>query len=112
MGKTKGKAKETAEEQGIWNIAVAYVRWRRKQIIAQVGPDAETAVMTPINPRWDAFAERLAKALRAEGCDASSLRLSEKLLAGMDGIDVARSVEFFRANGGYCDCEVLVNVGQ
>ena len=93
-------------------ILMALARQRRAQILAQVGEAAETSVMTPLNPRWVGFVSRLADAVRAEGCDAESLRLTERLLRGMDGIDAARSVEFFRANGGYCDCEVLMNVGQ
>jgi hypothetical protein len=72
----------------------------------------DTVVMTSLNPRWAGFARRLRKAIRAEGCDATSLRLSKGILAGLTGIDVARSVAFFQANGGYCDCEVLLNVGQ
>ena len=72
----------------------------------------DAAVMTPAHPRWNKFINGLTRAIRAEGCDASSLRLSERLLRGTDGIHAARSVEFFRANGGYCDCEVLANVDR
>jgi hypothetical protein len=28
----------------------------------------------------------------------------------MGGIDVEASLEFFMANGGHCDCEILLNV--
>jgi hypothetical protein len=77
-----------------------------------MGKVRRTAVMTPRNPLWGEFARRLKKAIRADGCDASSLQLSEAILAGMAGVDVERSVEFFRAHGGYCDCEVLSNVDQ
>jgi Protein of unknown function (DUF2695) len=28
----------------------------------------------------------------------------------MGGIDIAASLEFFMANGGHCDCEILLNV--
>ena len=87
-------------------------RQRRAQILTQVGESAGTSVMTPLNPRWEKFARMLAKAIQAEGCDSKSLRLSERLLRGMHGIDAARSLDFFRADGGYCDCEVLLNVGQ
>lgn len=69
-----------------------------------------TPIMTPSHPRWEEFAERLEEALRAETCDSTTLRLSTRLLGSMADIDVAKSVEYFRANGGYCDCEVLLNV--
>lgn len=92
-------------------ILMALARQRRAQILAQVGEEAETSVMTPINPLWDSFARELDAAMRADGCDAKSFRLSERLLRGMDGIDVAKSLAYFKANGGYCDCEVLANIG-
>ncbi len=85
-------------------------RTRRAQIPARVGESGETSVMTPLNPQWDRFARRLARAIRAEGCDAETLRLSGRLLAGMGCIDVGKSLAYFRANDGYCDCEVLMNV--
>ena len=94
-----------------WDLVLCLARMGREQILKQVGESAETAVMTPINPRWDRFARKLDAAIRAEGCDAETLRLSERLLTGMHGIDVGKSLAYFRANDGYCDCEVLMNVG-
>lgn len=92
-------------------LLMQLARQRRTQILGQVGEAAETSIMTPLNPRWDDFEGLLAKAIGAEGCDASSLRLSKRLLRSMDGIDVAKSLAYFKANGGFCDCEVLLNVG-
>jgi hypothetical protein len=91
-------------------ILTALARQRLAQILAEVGESAETSVMTPINQRWDSFACELDAAIRAEDCDAETLRLSERLLRGIDGIDVAKSLAYFKANGGFCDCEVLRNV--
>jgi hypothetical protein len=68
------------------------------------------AVMTPSHPRWSDFKGMLATAVRVEDCDAASLRLSKRLLRNMDGIDVPKSLAHLKANGGYCDCEVLRNV--
>jgi hypothetical protein len=28
----------------------------------------------------------------------------------MGGVDVRKSLAFFRANGGWCDCEIIFNV--
>lgn len=91
-------------------ILMALARQRRAQVLAQVGEEAETSVLTPINPLWEDFADKLAAAIRAEACDAEPLRLSGRLLAGMGGIDVGKSLAYFRANQGFCDCEVLRNV--
>lgn len=75
-----------------------------------MGKANRTVVMTPRNRLWGEFARRLKKALRDEGCDAASLRLSEAILRAMAGIDADRSLDFLRGRGGYCDCEVLANV--
>ena len=73
---------------------------------------AKPVAMTPGHPRWREFCRELAKAIRAGECDATSLRLSKRILAGMGGIDLAKSVEFFRRHHGFCDCEVLSNVAE
>jgi hypothetical protein len=100
-----------AKERSGADIAPCLAKKRRAQIPAEVGEEATTEVMTPINPLWDGFAAGLAAAIRAEGCDAETLRLSERLLRGMDGINVEASLAFFRSRHGCCDCEVLSNVG-
>jgi hypothetical protein len=28
----------------------------------------------------------------------------------MEGVNIPETIEFFKANGGYCDCEILLNV--
>ncbi len=43
-------------------------------------------------------------------CNDDSLKYSEVILNTMSGIDVDATLEYFMANGGYCDCEVIVNV--
>lgn len=65
-----------------------------------------TDVMTTEHPRWDEFIGRL------EGveCDGMTLSNAESILQSMGGIDVAASLEYFRINGGYCDCEIRMNI--
>jgi hypothetical protein len=78
-------------------------------------------VMTPAHPRWEEFSERLSG---PEGCnfrrkpDGSSTwtckagadkTMATKILKAM-GMDVAASLTYFEAHGGYCDCEILFNV--
>jgi hypothetical protein len=45
------------------------------------------------------------------GCDGQTHRLATDILTDM-GMEVAPSLAFFRAHGGWCDCEVLLNVGD
>ncbi len=77
-------------------------------------------VMTPNHPLWASFVEKL------DGPDACNFRKekgeitwnckhkhdhSRRILSEML-MDVDESIEYFIANGGYCDCEVLFNVNQ
>lgn len=80
-------------------------------------------IITKDQPKWDTFCDELAKAVNFRedekgswswNCD-HDLRMSIKILhdmvlAGDDEIDVAGTLEYFRENGGHCDCEVLFNV--
>jgi uncharacterized protein DUF2695 len=67
-------------------------------------------VMTIESPHWREFCDRLDRAISKQGCDARTLRLAEKVLRDMGGIDIEASLEYFREHGGYCDCEILVNI--
>jgi hypothetical protein len=70
--------------------------------------------LTPESLRWNEFTGALDEALTATGCggDAPPHAHShaKKIMAEMGNIDVEGSLEFFEARGGYCDCEILLNV--
>lgn len=83
-------------------------------------------VMTPRHPDWEWFCAELDRDIRQHGCsgDGSQLDpatgktapqeqpthwLSRRLLI-KTGCDVEASLAYFREHGGYCDCEVLLNV--
>jgi hypothetical protein len=80
--------------------------------------------MNPQHPRWQEFVTRLEG---PEGCnfrkDSSGKttwnckggrdkRLAIAILQQMADIDLDASVNYFESNGGYCDCEILFNVGR
>lgn len=67
-------------------------------------------VMTNGHPQWSEFIGRLSRV--AGQCDSKTLSHSSAILQTMGGFDVEKSLEFFRQHGGYCDCEVLMNVAQ
>lgn len=77
-------------------------------------------VMTPEHPRWNEFCYRVGgdgSELRCNGClkndDGTLNRQSYAVMALKTmGMDVKHSVEFFEEHGGYCDCEILLNVDQ
>jgi hypothetical protein len=83
-------------------------------------------VMTPESPRWDEFADALYDALeftehssgdpaktswRRDGRAAKpSHRHARAVMRAMGGVDVTKSLAWFRARGGWCDCEIIFNV--
>ncbi len=79
-------------------------------------------IMKPGHPRWDEFKKRLEGVegvnmmwTDEEGytlcCDGSPrMPFSRAILETMDGVDVEGSLVEFRENGGFCDCEVLLNI--
>ena len=67
-------------------------------------------ILTPKSRRWKAFTEALELALRFNGCDSRGHRLAKPILSVMEGVNIPETIEFFKANGGYCDCEILLNV--
>lgn len=72
--------------------------------------------MTPNHPRWVEFYCHLAESLeqkcrkRRRQCNHTT-DTSIEILNSM-GMDVDTSLAYFAEHGGYCDCEVLMNVAQ
>jgi hypothetical protein len=77
-------------------------------------------VLTPKSPRWDEFADALYEALYGPngGCDgdigqAGPTKVhghAKQIMTAMGGVDIPASLKFFASKGGYCDCEILLNV--
>ena len=70
-------------------------------------------LMTPEHPKWKQFTEQLSAYMKENGCDSQTLRGAEHVLSKDkwgDGLNVEESLEYFREHGGFCDCEILMNV--
>jgi hypothetical protein len=77
-------------------------------------------ILTPNSPRWDEFADALFEATLVPGkpdswvCDGDRgehvFRYAKAVMTDMGDVDIERSLAFFREHGGYCDCEILLNV--
>jgi uncharacterized protein DUF2695 len=67
-------------------------------------------ILTPASPRWEEFV-RAYDAIPEDGpaCD-HSYRNAERIMAEMGDIDIPATLEYFRDHGGYCDCEIGMNV--
>ena len=78
-------------------------------------------MITPGHPRWDEFLDRLTgpRALDVRGggwhcAGGEDKRQSRRILLvmGLSPAAVAANLAFFERHGGYCDCEVWMNVEQ
>jgi len=76
-------------------------------------------LILPRHPRWKEFVERLAG---PNGCNFGEhgwtcfgdLRFTRQLLAlmGMRPAPIDVCIAYFKDHGGYCDCEVIINVAR
>ena len=55
--------------------------------------------------------ELLYDELRTYGC-GHSLKLTEQILSNLDVKDVLSVLAWLKEQGGYCDCEVMMNVEE
>jgi hypothetical protein len=71
-------------------------------------------ILTPESPRWEQFTDALDSMGRIWGCDGDRQgrvhRHAKAVMAAMGGIDIEATLAFFESRGGYCDCEILLNV--
>jgi hypothetical protein len=72
------------------------------------------------HPRWMEFVVRLngPEGVNCRAVDGTPVswtcngdfQATSRVLKLMGGLDITQSLEFFKSEGGYCDCEVLMNV--
>jgi hypothetical protein len=75
-------------------------------------------ILTPESARWEQFTDRLDSLGRIWGCDGDEIEagaglvhgLAKTVLTEMGDIDIEATLAYFRDHGGYCDCEILMNV--
>ncbi|MFS8085188.1 MAG: DUF2695 domain-containing protein [Acidobacteriota bacterium] len=80
-------------------------------------------LMWPGHRKWQEFVERLEG---VNGCDfkrdeqgkvtwrcmgGNDKSLATAIMQSMCDVDILGSLTYFEAHGGYCDCEILFNVG-
>ncbi len=73
-------------------------------------------ILTPKHKYWSALRYRLDQIVNTyiEGKPVfkckHDLRHTTKILRSLPNIDVEGTLEFLKEQGGFCDCEVLMNV--
>lgn len=70
-------------------------------------------IMSQDHPRWDEFIEKLEDSDAMQKCSAKTDRIYAKnILETMSDIDIEGSMSFFESRGGFCDCEILLNIAH
>ncbi len=67
-------------------------------------------ILTPEHAAWNDFADALEEAYEHDWHCDHDYRRATQIMHDIGGIDIPGSIEFFKARGGYCDCEILFNV--
>ena len=85
----------------------------------------QSEILTPTSSRWDEFVDCLEAAVSRGGCNGGWITLHGKevlanpdrvhlyaqgIMRRMGDVDIPGTIAFFEAHGGYCDCEILLNV--
>lgn len=64
-------------------------------------------IMTPEHEYWKEFCNKLAIGIVCKG--GTNKDNAKYLLQDYD-VDIEASLKYFEDHGGYCDCEILMNV--
>lgn len=66
-------------------------------------------IITKQSPRWGEFIKHLDNLLSEWDCKMD-LEQTQKALGQMNNVDTEETLQFLRSKGGFCDCEVMMNV--
>jgi hypothetical protein len=66
--------------------------------------------LTTKSPRWDEFIGKLSQSvLSVRDCHHNHQHTVE-IMTAMGGVDIETTLTYCRNHGGFCDCEILLNV--
>ena len=66
-------------------------------------------ILNKKHPYWRAVYVRLNDGLVKRGCN-HTFDITEQILFSLPNVDVGGTLDLFMESGGYCDCEVFLNV--
>ncbi len=82
-------------------------------------------IVGPGHDRWEEFCERLAGPTGVNfrydeagelcwDCDSSEIIYAVRILQlmGFDQDSIHASLDYYRDHGGFCDCEILINIAR
>jgi hypothetical protein len=67
-------------------------------------------IMIPEHPRWNEFAEKLCAVVHSPRDCNHTTQNTGSILTAMGDLDVKASLDSLQSRGGFCDCEVIMNV--
>ena len=72
-------------------------------------------VLTPESPEWERFIAMLNSMDWCDGDESETApgcvhRHAKAAMTAMGGINIEKTLDYFKDHGGYCDCEILLNV--
>lgn len=68
-------------------------------------------IMTVEHPVWKDFVRLLGEILGLDGCDGATLSHARSVLKQFyPQVDLDASLKYFQNNGGFCDCEIFLNI--
>lgn len=71
-------------------------------------------IMNQEHPRWGEFMQKLEQAVTPDGENITGCQHDHahcrRILTEMGGVDIEKTIKSFESHGGYCDCEVILNV--
>jgi hypothetical protein len=117
----KNKLEKSYENISSWSLYEEDNIEIRKRLEAQKGDpnkvypfmeksETEKQIVDQKHQYWRAVYVRLNEGLVNKGDCDGSFDTVEGILFSLPGADVGGTLDFYMSNGGYCDCEVLLNV--
>jgi hypothetical protein len=69
-------------------------------------------IMNFDHPKWNEFISMLGDEIGSiHGCDCTESKPNtKKVLEEIGNIDIEKTFKFLESEGGYCDCEIMLNV--
>jgi hypothetical protein len=67
-------------------------------------------ILTIKSPRWNEFAETLSRTVLSVKHCRHDHRHAIAIMTAMGDVDIQASREYFASRGGFCDCEIMMNV--
>lgn len=67
-------------------------------------------IMNNQHPRWQNFLELVNILFEYNDRRCSGDSKFARFVLSREGVDIEKSIEYLQDNGGYCDCEILMNV--